>query len=224
MLLDLLHNADRVDRVNREDTHMKLYYSPGACSLAPHIVLNELGSDYSLEKVDLGAKKTETGANFTQVNTKGYVPTLEVAKDQVLTEVATIVQYLADKAGNTSLLPKFGSMDRYRAMEMLNFVSSELHKGIGGLFNKAMPEDGKKAIIERVEQRLGWVDAQLAGKPFLLGNDFSVADAYAFTVMNWGQWVGIDIKKWPNIAAYMERVGSRPAVQAALKKEGLIGA
>ncbi len=202
---------------------MKLYYSPGACSLAPHIVLNELGTDYSLEKVDLADKKTETGANFTDVNTKGYVPTLEVAKDQVLTEVATIVQYLADKAGNTKLLPKFGSMDRYRAMEMLNFVSSELHKGIGGLFNKAMPEDGKKAIIERVEKRLGWVDAQLAGKPYLLGAEFSVADAYAFTVMNWGQWVGIDIKQWPNIAAYMERVGSRPAVQAALKKEGLIG-
>ena len=203
---------------------MKLYYSPGACSLAPHIVLNELGTDYSLEKVDLADKKTETGANFTDVNTKGYVPTLEVAKDQVLTEVATIVQYLADKAGNTKLLPKFGSMDRYRAMEMLNFVSSELHKGIGGLFNKAMPEDGKKAIIERDEKRLGWVDAQLAGKPYLLGAEFSVADAYAFTVMNWGQWVGIDIKQWPNIAAYMERVGSRPAVQAALKKEGLIPA
>ena len=202
---------------------MKLYYSPGACSLAPHIVLNELGTDYSLEKVDLADKKTETGANFTDVNTKGYVPTLEVAKDQVLTEVATIVQYLADKAGNTKLLPKFGSMDRYRAMEMLNFVSSELHKGIGGLFNKAMPEDGKKAIIERVEKRLGWVDAQLAGKPYLLGAEFSVADAYAFTVMNWGQWVGVDMKQWPNISAFMDRVASRPAVQAALKTEGLLG-
>ena len=203
---------------------MKLYYSPGACSLAPHIVLNEIGADYSLEKVDLADKKTDTGANFTEVNSKGYVPTLEFAKDQVLTEVSTIVQYLADKAEGSKLLPKFGSMDRYRAMEMLNFVSSELHKGIGGLFNKAMPEDGKKAIIERVEKRLGWVDAQLAGKPYLLGAEFSVADAYAFTVMNWGQWVGIDIKQWPNIAAYMERVGSRPAVQAALKKEGLIPA
>lgn len=203
---------------------MKLYYSPGSCSLAPHIVLNELGDAYTLEKVDLAEKKTDTGANFVEVNSKGYVPTLEVAKDQVLTEVSTIVQYLADKAENTKLLPKFGSMERYRAMETLNFVASELHKGIGGLFNKAMPDEAKKLIIERVEKRLGWVDAQLASKPYLLGEEFSVADAYAFTVMNWGQWVGIDIKQWPNIAAYMERVGARPAVQAALKKEGLIPA
>ncbi len=203
---------------------MKLYYSPGACSLAPHIVLSELGTPYSLEKVDLAEKKTETGADFGGINSKGYVPTLEIAKDQVLTEVATIVQYLADKAENSKLLPKFGSMERYRAMETLNFVASELHKGIGGLFAKGMPEEGRKLIIERVSKRLGWVDAQLANKEYLLGDEFSVADAYAFTVMNWGQWVGIDIKQWPNIAAYMDRVAARPAVQAALKKEGLLAA
>jgi glutathione S-transferase len=203
---------------------MKLYYSPGACSLAPHIVLNELGEKYDLEKVDLAEKKTETGADFNAVNGKGYVPTLEFAKDQVLTEVATILQYLADKAEGSKLLPKFGSMERYRAMETLNFIASELHKGIGGLFAKGMPEDGKKLIIERVSKRLGWIDSQLARKPFLLGDDFSVADAYAFTVMNWGQWVGIDLKQWPNIAAYMERIASRPAVQTALKKEGLLAA
>ena len=201
---------------------MKLYYSPGACSLAPHIVLNELGEDYDLEKVDLAAKKTEAGADFSAVNGKGYVPTLEFAKDQVLTEVSIILQYLADKAEASGLLPRFGTMDRYRAMEMLNFVSSELHKGIGGLFAKGMPDDGKKVIIERVSQRLGWLDKQLAGKPYLLGDAYSVADAYAFTVLNWGQWVGIDIKQWPSIAAYMDRIASRPAVQAAMKKEGLI--
>ena len=134
---------------------MKLYYSPGACSLAPHIVLNEIGADYSLEKVDLAEKKTETGANFTEVNGKGYVPTLEFAKDQVLTEVSTILQYLADKAEGSKLLPKFGSMERYRAMETLNFVASELHKGIGGLFAKGMPEEGRKIIIERVSQASG---------------------------------------------------------------------
>ena len=203
---------------------MKLYYAPGACSLAPHIVLNEIGADYSLEKVDLAEKKTETGADFSAINSKGYVPTLEFAKDQVLTEVSTIVQFLADKAEGSKLLPKFGSMDRYRAMEMLNFVASELHKGIGGLFAKGMPEDGRKLIIERVSKRLSWVDNLLATKPFLLGDEFSVVDAYAFTVMNWGQWVGLDIKAWKNVAAYMERVGARPGVQAALKKEGLLAA
>lgn len=202
---------------------MKLYYSPGACSLAPHIVLNELGEAYDLEKVDLADKKTETGADFTAVNGKGYVPTLEIAKDEVLTEVAVILQYLSDKAEASGLFPKFGSMDRYRAMEVLNFVASELHKGIGGLFAQGMPDDGKKVIIDRVGKRLAWLDGKLAGKTYLLGNAFSVADAYAFTVLNWGQWVGIDIKQWPNIAAYMERVSARPAVQAALKKEGLLG-
>lgn len=202
---------------------MKLYYSPGACSLAPHIVLNELGADYSLEKVDLAAKKTETGADFKNVNGKGYVPTLDIGKGEVLTEVPVILQYLADKNEGAGLLPRFGSLERYRAMETLNFITSELHKGIGGLFNKAMPEDGRKVILERIGVRLGWLDTVLAKKSFLLGDSYSVADAYAFTVLNWGQWVGVDLKQWPNISAYMARVSSRPAVQAALKQEGLLG-
>ena len=134
---------------------MKLYYSPGACSLAPHIVLNELAQPYELEKVDLAAKKTETGADFTAVNGKGQVPTLDLGKGEVLTEVATILQYLADKAQTARLFPAFGSMDRYRAMETLNFVASDLHKGLGSLFNPAMPEEGKKAIIARVQRSLG---------------------------------------------------------------------
>ena len=200
---------------------MKLYYSPGACSLAPHIVLNELGSSYEMEKVDLAAKKTETGADFTAVNDKGYVPTLDLGKGEILTEVSTILQYLADKAGNSGLLPNFGTMDRYRAMETLNFVASELHKGIGGLFNPSMPEEGKKAIIERLQRRLAWLDQQLANKPYLLGESYSVADAYAFTVLGWTKHVGIDLSPYAHIVAYMDRVGSRPAVQAALKKEGL---
>lgn len=200
---------------------MKLYYSPGACSLAPHIVLNEIGQPYDLEKVDLGEKKTETGADFNAVNAKGYVPTLEFAKDQVLTEVSTILQYLADKAEGSNLIPKFGTMDRYRAMESLNFVASELHKGIGGLFNKAMPDDGKKAIIDRVNVRLAWLDGQLAKKPYLLGDNYSVADAYAFVVLGWAKWVNLDLSQFAHITAYLDRVGARPAVQAALKKEGL---
>ena len=200
---------------------MKLYYSPGACSLAPHIVLNELGQPYDLEKVDLGAKKTETGANFLDVNGKGYVPTLDLGTGEVLTEVSTILQYLVDKAKNTDLLPAFGSMDRYRAMESLNFVASELHKGIGGLFNPAMPEDGKAAIKDRLTRRFAWLDAQLAKKPYLLGDTYSVADAYAFTVLGWTKHVGIDLSPYAHVVAYMDRVGQRPAVQAALKKEGL---
>ena len=201
---------------------MKLYYAPGACSLAPHIVLNELGSSYELEKVDLAAKKTETGADFAEVNGKGYVPTLDLGKGEILTEVSIILQYLADKAQNSGLLPAFGSMERYRAMETLNFIASELHKGIGGLFNPAMPEDGKKAIIDRVKRRLSWLDAQLAKKPYLLGENYSVADAYAFTVLGWSKWVNLDLSAYAHVVAYLDRVGARPAVQAALKKEGLV--
>lgn len=200
---------------------MKLYYSPGACSLAPHIVLNELKEPHTLEKVDLGAKTTEAGADFTAVNSKGYVPTLEIAKGEVLTEVSTILQYLADKAKDTSLLPRFGTMERYRAMETLNFIASELHKGIGGLFNPAMPEEGKKAIVDRVNRRLRWLDAELARKPYLLGDSYSVADAYAFTVLGWSKWVKLDLSPYAHIIAYMDRIGARPAVKEALEKEGL---
>ncbi len=200
---------------------MKLYYAPAACSMAPHIVLNELGKKYDLEKVDLGAKKTESGRDFNKVNGKGYVPTLEIKAGEVLTEVSTIVQYLADKAKATKLLPKAGTMARYRAMEMLNFIASELHKGLGGLFNKAMPEEGRKVIIERVAKRLDWLDGQLAKNKFVLGKSFSVADAYAFTVLNWGQWVNVDMKTWKNISAYLERVAARPAVKKTLAAEGL---
>jgi glutathione S-transferase len=202
---------------------MKLYYAPGACSLAPHIILQELGKKFEIEKVDLRAKKTEAGSDFSKINTKGYVPTLELnAKGDVLTEVATILQYLADKAKATKLLPKAGTMARYRAMESLNFVASELHKGIGGLFSPTMPADGKKAIIERVSVRLTWLDGVLAKQNFLTGKSFGVADAYAFTVINWCKMVGIETAQWKNIGAFMARVGARPAVQAALKAEGLI--
>ena len=187
----------------------------------PHIALNEIGKKFDLETVDLGAKKTEGGRDFTKVNGKGYVPTLEIKGGEVLTEVAIIVQYLADKAKATKLLPKAGTMARYRAMEMLNFIASELHKGLGGLFNKAMPEAGRKVIIERVSKRLDWLDTQLAKNKFVLGKSFSVADAYAFTVLNWGQWTGVDMKAWKNIDAYLERIAARPAVKKTLIAEGL---
>jgi glutathione S-transferase len=200
---------------------MKLYYSPGACSLAPHIVMRELGHTPELVKVDLGAKKTEAGDDFMVVNAKGYVPTVELKDGSVLTEVSTILQYLVDQDGKSSLLPKFGGMPRYRAMETLNFVSAELHKSIGGLFNKAMPEDGKKTIVERINKRLDYVNALLGKHKYMSGEEFGAADAYAFTVINWCNMVGIDLSKWKNVSDFMGRVAQRPAVQSALKAEGL---
>lgn len=199
---------------------MKLYFSPGACSLAPHIALHEMGLTHSTEKVDLRAKKTESGADFTAVNSKGYVPTLETG-DGTITEVQVILQYLADKNPAAGLLPKIGDISRYRAMEMLNFISAELHKGIGGLFNPAMPDAGKDAIKSRVDVRLGWLEKQLEKVPYVLGDAFSVADAYAFTVLGWTKHVGIDLAKFPAIQAYLARIAARPAVQKALKAEGL---
>jgi glutathione S-transferase len=189
----------------------------------PHIVLHEIGKKFEIEKVDLGAKKTAKGKDFMKVNSKGYVPTLEIKKDEVLTEVATILQYLADKAKATKILPKAGTMARYRTMETLNFVASELHKGIGGLFNRAMPDDGKAAIKDRLNARFEYVNAVLGKSKFMTGKSFSVADAYAFTVMNWCGMVGIDLSKWKNISRYMADMTKRPSVQAAMKAEGLLG-
>ena len=199
---------------------MKLYFAPGACSLAPHIALNELGVAHTAEKVDLRAKKTEAGSDFYAVNSKGYVPTLE-SKDGTLTEVQVILQYLADANPAKGLLPKFGDISRYRAMEMLNFIAAELHKGIGGLFNPAMPDAGKDAIKQRVDTRLGWLETQLEKAPYVLGQAFSVADAYAYTVLRWCKPVGIDLAKFPAITAYLERISQRPAVQKTLAEEGL---
>jgi glutathione S-transferase len=201
---------------------MKLYYAPGACSLAPHIVLRELGKKFDLEKVDLGAKKTEAGSDFMKVNSKGYVPTLEIGKGEVLTEVATILQYLGDKAKATTMVPKAGTMARYRVMETLNFIASELHKTIGGLFNPAMPEAGKATIKDRAAKRIGWLDGELAKHKFVVGKSFTVADAYAFTVLNWCGMVGVDLSSFKNVTAWQARIAARPAVQAAMMAEGLI--
>jgi glutathione S-transferase len=202
---------------------MKLYYSPGACSMAPHIMLHELGKKFEIEKVDLGAHKTAAGKDFKKINGKGYVPTLELKKGEVLTEVSTILQYLADKSKSTKYLPKLGTMNRYRAMETLNFIASELHKSIGGLFNRAMPDDGKAVIKDRVALRLGYVESLLGKQKFMSGKTFSVADAYAFTVIGWCNHVGVDLGKYKNISKYMADLGKRPSVQAAMKAEGLLG-
>ena len=201
---------------------MKLYYSPGACSLSPHIVLREAGLAFDLVKANLQAHKLEDGSDFYAINSKGYVPMLELDSGERLTEGPAIVQYIADQAPDKKLAPANGSMARYRVQEWLNFVTSELHKGIGGLFNPAMPDDGKAVIRAKATDKLKWIDQQLEGKQYLMGDAFSVADAYLFTVANWTKMVGIDISGMKNLSAFQARMAARPAVQAAMKAEGLL--
>ncbi|OJT20485.1 glutathione transferase GstA [Archangium sp. Cb G35] len=201
---------------------MKLYYSPGACSLSPHIVLREAGLTFDIEKVDLRSKKTESGKDFTTINTKGYVPALQLDDGSVLTEGPAIVQYLADKAPQSKLAPANGTIERYRLQELLNFISTELHKGFSPLFNPTYPEDAKKIVIENLGKRLNHLNTALEKGPFLTGEQFTVADAYLFTVLGWTAFVKIDLGQWPVLQAYHARVAGRPAVQAALKAEGLL--
>lgn len=201
---------------------MKLYFSPAACSLSPHIVLREAGLDADLVQVDLKAKKTKAGDDFTQVNPKGQVPTLALDGGGILTEGPAIVQYLADKKPEKHLAPANGTLERYRLQEWLNFISSELHKQFSPLFNPATPEDYKKVVKENLANRFAYLDKHLAKSPFLAGEQFTVADAYAFTVVNWTNFVGIDLGQWPNLKAYHGKIAQRPAVQQALKEEGLI--
>ena len=201
---------------------MKLYYSPGACSMAPHIVANELGTTLDMEKVDIPAKKTETGADFWAVNVKGYVPTLKLDDGAVLTEVGVICQYLADQKPDSGLTAKAGSMERYRQMEALNFVAAEVHKQLGALFNPKMTPEMKEVQMGTIGRRLDALEKMLAGKEYMANNKFSVADAYLFTVLNWTGGLKVDLAKWPNIKAIQARIGARPAVQKTLKEEGLI--
>jgi len=201
---------------------MKLYFSPGACSLSPHIVLQEAGLAHEKERVDLKTKKTESGGDFLQVNPKGMVPTLVLDNGVVLTEGPAIVQYLADKAPAAGLAPTNGTIERTRLQEWLNYISTELHKGFSPLFNPTMPEDGKKVAKEALVKRLDWLNGEMAKRDWIAGKTFSVADAYAFTVLNWTKFVGLDLATWPNLAAFSKRVGARPKVQEALKAEGLM--
>jgi len=201
---------------------MKLYFSPGACSLSPHIALQEAGLPHTLVRADLQKKTVDGGASLVAVNAKGQVPVLELDDGQRLTEGPAIVQYIADKVPAKNLAPANGTMERYRLQEWLNFITSELHKSFTPLFDAAMPEEAKNRYKERVRARLDYLAQQLEGRSFLLGSNFSVADGYLFTVLGWTKYVGIDLAKWPTLVAYTERVGSRPAVQAALKAEGLV--
>jgi glutathione S-transferase len=200
---------------------MKLYYSPGACSLSPHIVLREAGVPVELVKVDLAAKTTANGGDYRRINPKGFVPALEVGKDQVLTEGPAIVQYIADQNPAANLAPKNGTLERYRLQEWLNFITSEIHKGFSPLFNKDASADWKAATTANLKKHFGWLSQQLEGKQFLMGDQFTVADAYLFTVVNWTQFVGMNLKEWPALAQYHARIAARPKVQEALKAEGL---
>jgi glutathione S-transferase len=201
---------------------MKLYYSPGACSLSPHIVSRELGIPLELKKVNTKDKTVEGGGDYWQVNPRGYVPALVLDSGETLTEGPAIVQYLADQKPEAGLAPKNGTLERYRLQEWLNFLTSEVHKQFSPLFKPNTPEDYKKIAKEILSTRFDWLDKQLAGKDYLMGKQFTVADAYAFVLLNWTKFHAIDLARWPNIAAFHKRVGARPKVQEALQAEGLL--
>lgn len=201
---------------------MKLYYSPGACSLSPHIVAAEAGIPVELDKVNLAEKKTESGKDYNAINPKGYVPALGFDDGSVLTEGPAIVQYLADQNPASGLAPAAGTIERYRLQEWLAFIGTELHKNFGPLFNKASSDDAKQTARTNIAKRLAYLNDKLATAKYLMGETFTVADAYAFTILNWTNFTGIDLKPYPNLGAYMGRVGARPKVQEALRAEGLL--
>ncbi|MCM1280721.1 MAG: glutathione transferase GstA [Alistipes senegalensis] len=200
---------------------MKLYYTPGTGSLATHIALREAGLDFELERVDLREKKTVSGGDFYQVNAKGAVPALQLDDGQVLTEGAAVLQYVADQAPEKKLAPAAGSMARYRLMAWLNLIATELHKSYSPFFNPSMPEDGKAVFRDNLNRYYAIVEKQLAGQDFLLGGDFSVADAYLFTVTRYARVARLDLSQWPSVQAFQQRVAARPAVLEAMRAEGL---
>jgi glutathione S-transferase len=197
---------------------MKLYYSPGACSLSPHIVLREAGLAFDAEAVDLGAKKTKSGADYKAINPKGAVPALQLDNGQVLTEGSAIVQYIADQKPATKLAPAAGTLERYRLQEWLNYIASEIHKGFSPLFNPKATDEWKQVVKDNLAAKFDYLSKQLQGKDYLMGA-FSVADAYLFTILGWSKHLNIDLAKWPVLSQYVERVGARPAVKAALEAE-----
>lgn len=201
---------------------MKLYFSPGACSLSPHIVLLEAGLAFSAERVDLGKKLTAGGADFRSINPNGYVPALELDNGTVLTEGPAIVQFLADSAPQAGLLPAVGEVERYQALGWLNYISTELHKNFSPLFKPDSTDDIRERARKVLALRLDHVARHLEGRDFLVGSRFGVADAYLFTVLGWTDIVKVSLADWPQLQAFRARVGQRPAVQQALREEGLI--
>ncbi len=201
---------------------MKLYYSPGACSLSPHIVLRESGTPFELEQVNLQTKKTKAGADFLEINPKGQVPVLKLDNGEILTEGPAVVQYIADQKPESGLMPKAGTMARYHAQEWLNYVTSELHKVFSPLFRSTTPAEFVKTTKEMLASRFAYLDKQLANRPYLMGDKFTAPDAYCFTIVGWSRFQDIDLARWPNLKAYMDRIAARPKVQEAMKAEGLI--
>lgn len=203
---------------------MKLYYSPGACSLSPHIALLEAGLPYDLVKVDLKAKKLENGDDFLSINPKGQVPALALDSGELVTEGPVIVQMIADQAADKNLAPAGNSAERYKLQEWLAYINGELHKNIGALFNPALSDDAKAVFKDRAAGKFKYVDSQLAGKDFLMGKQFTVADGYLFVMLAWADRMKFDLAALSNLKAYQARVGARPKVQEALVKEGLMKA
>ncbi|HYI29316.1 MAG TPA: glutathione transferase GstA [Bradyrhizobium sp.] len=203
---------------------MKLYYSPGACSLSPHIALLEAGLPYDLVKVDLRAKKLENGDDFLGINPKGQVPTLVLDSGEVVTEGPVIVQMIADKVSAKNLAPARDSAERYKLQEWLTYINSEVHKSFGPMFSPVLADDAKAFFKDRVMGKFKYIDGALAGNDFLMGKQFTVADGYLFTMLAWAERMKFDLAAMPNLLAYKARVGARPAVQAALTKEGLMKA
>ena len=203
---------------------MKLYYSPGACSLAPHIALLEAGIPYDLVKVDLKAKKLENGDDYLKINPKGQVPALGLDDGEVVTEGPVIVQMIADKAAAKNLAPARDSAERYKLQEWLNFITGELHKNFGPLFSPVLADDAKAFFKDRVMGKFKYVDGMLAGRDYLMGKQFTVADGYLFTMLCWADRMKFDLSALPNLLAYKTRVAARPMVQQALTKEGLLKA
>lgn len=202
---------------------MRLFYTPGSCSLSPHIVLRELALPFELEAVDQGTKTTASGADFMAINPKGYVPALQLDNGDVLTEGAAIVQYLVDKYAPGTLAPLSGTVERARVNAHLNFIATELHKGCVPLFNPAMAPEARETVTKGLERKLEVVEQILSdGRPYLTGPDFTVADAYLFTMLSWSPGIQISLERWPNLAAFSKRVLARTAVQAALEVEGLL--
>jgi glutathione S-transferase len=201
--------------------YMKLYYTPGACSLAAHIILREAGHDFALVRVDLATGKTEHGETFAEINPKGYVPALLLEDGQLLTENQVILQYLAEQRPESGLVPAFGSLERYRLIEWLAFIATELHKGFGPLWNPATPAATRENALSQLARRFDFVEAALSGRDWLFGERFSIADAYLFTILGWADYHHIDLSRWPHLKAYQQRIAERPSVQGALKAEGL---
>jgi glutathione S-transferase len=201
---------------------MKLYYSPGACSLSPHIALRESGLPFQLVMASTKTHQLADGTDYYTINPKGYVPLLELDDGQRLAEGPAIVQYIADRVPESRLAPAAGTMERYRLQEWLTFIGTELHKTFSPLFNAAMPEEAKAIFRKRLVDRLTWVDTQLEGRSYLMGDTFTVADGYLFTVSNWCKFACIDTTPLKHLGAFMARVAARPAVQEALKAEGLL--